>query len=524
MIGLASGMAACEGVPETIQVGGVSTGEQRQDEPGAVDVANGGNGGNNGGNSGGNSGGSSGGDSGGSNGGSDPSDAARQALDSGAAGGSDSGDDATANDGTVGADAADFEPGTPGGDGDGESDGAIGPSWVDPYSKIIYDCPPCALACSDDDPDTLDAALSGGGCLHLPYVPNSASSPGCDSTTPCDGDGCEGRAVACRDNDPCTADACDPATGTCSHVAILGCGGVACALTTDCPADAYCAFGRCAARQPAGGAIGPVFARPAGVLRVVSYNVLNGFAAQKTGFAPERKAQIAAWLAALAPDVVAFEELNDMTADSLQALAAQWGHGHVAIGGNTSYRLGFTSAKPIDSSSFLPAQTSMGELYLQVDGIRYLVVHLNPHSYAKREAEAQAVAMQVQTLASTGHPVVVLGDFNALSAFDLGYYGVENPMPWLQVHSTTSQKQGPLSAVAMQTLLSVGLVDVVAKHRVGTTPTPSFVLFNPPWGARFDYILTTKDLATKSVRGWVANYPHRYGWSDHLPIVADFAP
>lgn len=402
----------------------------------------------------------------------------------------------------------------------------IGPPEVS-WQDACGDAPTllsCLLRCSDDDPATHDDIRPDGTCEHVPFSEGPSASALCNADTPCDGDGCAGQAVECRDGDPCTADHCERATGQCRHIPIPGCDGSTCELHTDCAADQYCYLGLCTEQVAAAAPLGTIRTKKPNLRRVVSYNVLEGLEPKPTWMSPNRLERVTAFLAATQPDVVAFQELNGMTASSLGKLAPGWQHEHVAIAGNTAYRVGLTALRPIKSSAFLPSLSKLGVLHAQVEDVHYVVIHLHPHDPVARLQEAKGVLAYVAALTKDGEKVFLLGDFNALSPVDEGYYAVADLLSWLKQDGATKSLAKPMEFDTIGLFLGAGLVDLVDKHRLGAFPLPTMPTKNAPWGARIDYIMADENLATKARQAWVGDSPVRRGWSDHLPVVIDFLP
>lgn len=383
-------------------------------------------------------------------------------------------------------------------------------------------CVACSMACSDDDACTFDVPNAGGQCLHLGYYPTCAMSQGCGAGTICAGDYCVGRALDCRDGDPCTADACDPATGACANVPIPGCAGAACAADADCPVDAFCTeFGRCAPATAAFQPSGPSYPKPASVRRIITYNLLYGLKSNVSGYSPKRGKQVTAWLAAMQPDVVALQECNAWTPAVLHTLAQSWGHTHAVIRGASSFQIGVTSKRPIEVVAFHEAPFKIGVLHVRIEGTELLVAHLNFGNFGQRMAEAKKLGALVASLRAQGREVLVLGDFNALSPYDMGYYAIETPEPWYAAFAPAAQPAGGPSALEFQQLTGYGLVDVVAALRSSPLVSASHQLPNAPWGLRVDHALATPGLISEMRHAWIADAPQRRAWSDHSPVVLD---
>ena len=89
-----------------------------------------------------------------------------------------------------------------------------------------------------------------------------------------------------------------------------------------------------------------------------------------------------AWVSEQAPDILAIEETNGFTKETLTALANRWGHSHAEICKETGYPVSLTSKYPIEVISRIRKGVSHGGIHAQIKGINILVLHLYPQSYA----------------------------------------------------------------------------------------------------------------------------------------------
>ena len=123
-------------------------------------------------------------------------------------------------------------------------------------------------------------------------------------------------------------------------------------------------------------------------LRVISYNIWNGFEWGKAG---ERKQNAIAWINSQKPDVVALQELNGYTREALLEDAREWGHSYAEIVKTAGYPVGLTSNKPIEVKERILENMHHGALHCTTWDIDFIVVHFSPFSYQKRQEEAQIV-------------------------------------------------------------------------------------------------------------------------------------
>jgi len=268
------------------------------------------------------------------------------------------------------------------------------------------------------------------------------------------------------------------------------------------------------------------------VFRIISYNVLDGFTTH-----PERREEVARWLAEQQADVVALEELNRYTAERLVEEALQWGHKHAVLLKREGYPTGLTSRTPITDVERIVEGYHHGVLHGRTAGIDFLVVHLSPHEFLVRKKESQRIAEWVRRLTSHGHEVIVLGDLNSLSPADRPHYEASGMLAFHRGRPESQESpnlnDGMPDFSVHQNLLDASLVDVVARH---TEPgrgrmscaTPLIRKEGTPdvaWERglrRIDFVMASPDLAARSTSGCVVNDSSMDMLSDHYPVVVEF--
>jgi len=256
--------------------------------------------------------------------------------------------------------------------------------------------------------------------------------------------------------------------------------------------------------------------KPPDTLRVVSYNVLVGFADSSIGrFLPgaQRRQQIAAWLAAQQPDVVALQEMNGFTEASLRRLAAAWRHPHVALLKENGFPVALTSSAPITNVTRRREGLHHGMLHATTHDTDFVVVHFKPNpgiDYKLAEC-GQALACYQEAL-SQGRQAVVLGDFNSIAPADVGRFSREARERYDGWRYLVTDDRP--AEIAMTPLLEAGAVDpfaLVDGALPAELPLP-----------RIDFILASPDLAVGATAArWLCE-PELLQWSDHPPVVVDF--
>ena len=118
-------------------------------------------------------------------------------------------------------------------------------------------------------------------------------------------------------------------------------------------------------------AIKPGFSQSQEQLKVISYNIWNGF---DWGKDDARRAELQQWkVAGQQPDVVALQELCKYTPEKLKEDAKSWGHPYSVLLKTTGYSVGLTSRFPIELKEKILEGLHHGALHCQTNGIDFLV-------------------------------------------------------------------------------------------------------------------------------------------------------
>lgn len=271
--------------------------------------------------------------------------------------------------------------------------------------------------------------------------------------------------------------------------------------------------------------------------KVITYNIWNGF---DFGKDEARRASLQQWMAAQQPNVVALQELCNYTPEKLKEDAASWGHSYSILMKTTGYSVGITSDSPIELVERITEGMHHGALHCKTSGIDFLVVHLNPFSYAKRRIEAGVLSEKVREISKMSTRTIVLGDFNALSPFDADLYKADGYFLERLKKSNDGKGEdgnldhGELEYGVMSAFLALPLYDAVRKHSSGMQQRGSFparalgaVNKETPQQLdsrkeRIDFIMVSSELSQKCVSAQVLNGEATWFLSDHYPVVATF--
>lgn len=250
--------------------------------------------------------------------------------------------------------------------------------------------------------------------------------------------------------------------------------------------------------------------------RVISYNVLVAYGDYRVGnpYLPgaDRKSNILRFLANERPDVVAFQELNGYTPELLLADAKTFGHEHAVMLKANGYPTGLTSRYPIEVVERKLGGMHHGLMRVRTGRIDFVVVHLWPFKGQERLREVTPALAMVARARDERRPVIMLGDFNAVSRIDVPLFNAAAKARYRRLHWEHDERRLPRTDV-LDACAATGLVDVWGEHRgeLATLPLP-----------RIDFILASTELAQRSIDArWIAN-DTVLKYSDHPAVVADF--
>ena len=246
-------------------------------------------------------------------------------------------------------------------------------------------------------------------------------------------------------------------------------------------------------------------------LRVLSYNICRGGAGKEE--------QLAAVIAAVAPDIVVLQEAT--TPAVVEKLAARTGMAQWASSRGES--LGFMSRRKVrhfqwhhprlSRHAFLEIEPGPGEL-------RIFGVHLSALYSAwteqHRVVELRALLANIARHQRGFH--LLAGDFNTLAPGDLlDFRKLPNrlrALVWLS--------GGKIRWRTIQLVLDAGYVD---SYRLGHQGISGFTF--PSWAphVRLDYVFTPAGFSNRVHSCEIVTHPAAPAASDHLPLLAevDFA-
>lgn len=265
-------------------------------------------------------------------------------------------------------------------------------------------------------------------------------------------------------------------------------------------------------------------------LRVLTYNVLYVFDHGKEVEAGS------AWIRGQAPDIVALQELTNISPERLGELAAGWEHEHSALLKTSGFSVGLTSRHPIEVLERIEGDLHHGCLHAQVEGIHLFVVHLSPFRWEVRQMEADLLLPRIEPLRAEGRDVLVLGDFNALSPADRSLLEAQPEL--LAKHRASDAEHAHVENLrddkfdytVMERFLSAGLQDAVLlfveESRASRWTFPTGIRSGdkstaPTGGSRIDFILASPSVSSTVAGAAVVRDGVVNRTSDHYPVVVD---
>lgn len=271
-------------------------------------------------------------------------------------------------------------------------------------------------------------------------------------------------------------------------------------------------------------------------LKVMTYNIWDGLEHK-----PDRRARFVEYIRQENPDILMLDELVELTADSLSALAKDCGYAHSAILKEEWYPVGVISRTPVEVvcrkyntiEEVFGRQTGFwhGIMHVRTGGLDLIITHLSPFDWKFRLREAKQITSYIDSLGLKDY--LVAGDLNSFSPYDADR--MTSLTKWRRNAAKGDAKrpqwsnlneEGMFDLTTQTHFLSHGLTDPMplfmpkAAERV-THPT---MYSRPKIGTReelaeiqtrIDYILLSPSLMQRCVGAQVVPVE---GVSDHYPV------
>ena len=266
-------------------------------------------------------------------------------------------------------------------------------------------------------------------------------------------------------------------------------------------------------------------------MKLISYNVLYGF---NHGKAVKMGSQ---WLKEQNADMIALQEVKGFDTQSFSKLAKTWGHDFSYFyKRQPGLPLAFSSKQPISEVAELDEGVKRGFLLLKSGGVYFVVVHMTSQRLSARQTETAYISSTIKRLLKDKKPLVVLGDFNAMSSLDQGHL-LKQKVLLKQMRENPKKRQNlnnnEFDTSILKVFYELGLRDTCYEKLQGSVSLegsfPSMLLekistkdIQKKAFQRIDFILTSSDLAERAKRADIPKDGILDKISDHYPVIAEF--
>ncbi|WP_316820771.1 endonuclease/exonuclease/phosphatase family protein [Pedobacter gandavensis] len=254
-------------------------------------------------------------------------------------------------------------------------------------------------------------------------------------------------------------------------------------------------------------------------LKIISYNVYNYFESEV-----ERKARFISWAKGQQADVIAYQELVNITAQELQTLGLAIDHPYTALVKEKGYAVGISSKYPITDVKKVIEGMHHGFMAAKIKDLNFVVVHLSPFSHEKRREEIATITDSLDRWSLT-KKVMIMGDFNSLAATDsMAYNRHDRLRPMLASDSSSkisNTNNGMLDYTIPAYLMQKGFLDTWTLKVKGFNFSYPTQVFGPVPDAskeRIDYIFVSPDLQKNAIKPIIVKDAVTDQLSDHYPL------
>ncbi|WP_316747659.1 endonuclease/exonuclease/phosphatase family protein [Pedobacter gandavensis] len=254
-------------------------------------------------------------------------------------------------------------------------------------------------------------------------------------------------------------------------------------------------------------------------LKIISYNVYNYFESEA-----DRKARFVEWAKVQQADVIAYQELVNITTAELQGLGAAIGHPYTALAKEKGYAVGISSKYPITDVKRVIEGMHHGFMAAKIKDFNFVVVHLSPFRHEKRREEVATITDSLERW-SISKKTLILGDMNSLAATDSMSYNRHGRLtPMLSSDSTSklsNTSNGQLDYEVPAYLIQKGFVDTWSMKVKGFNFSYPSLVFGPVPDSskeRIDYIFVSSDLQKSATKPIMVKDAVTDQLSDHYPL------
>ncbi len=248
-------------------------------------------------------------------------------------------------------------------------------------------------------------------------------------------------------------------------------------------------------------------------LRLISYNILEGMKEDKEA----NFDNFVAWVKEKNPDMMALEECNYFTEESLAALSTRWGHPYAVICKETGYPVALTSKYPIELRNRLLDNVPLwhGAIHTRIKDINVVVLHLYPFGDDRYDIPSgdKYRTNEIKCILDSTirrYPIeplwVMCGDFNSYSSKDKDVMGDDE---YYETHTTVLQS---------------GYFDVLRDRHNQFFPTIPTEKHRSSGSVdrRLDYIYVSQPVMREMIYSGVIYDDFTDKYSDHYPVMIEF--
>ncbi|BDH47399.1 hypothetical protein TUM12370_34430 [Salmonella enterica subsp. enterica serovar Choleraesuis] len=264
-------------------------------------------------------------------------------------------------------------------------------------------------------------------------------------------------------------------------------------------------------------------------LKIISYNAYWGMKSDNTA----GKQKFIEWAKKQDADIIAWQEMNHFTRDSLETFARGYGHPYAVLLKESAdpkddefFPVAITSKYPIINVHKVLDNLWHGALYADIGRYHFIVTHLNPFWTDKRVAEINLLLDSMKYSSDPQGKWVLMGDLNSFSPLDKPGYNEAVMVKDLQekerkrpiLHNLVN---GKMDYTVQSNILARGYIDVLKLKYpntfVATAPTKIFY-DQAKTPLRYDFIYVSPALKDDVTEVKVLKDSFTDQYSDHYPV------
>ncbi len=262
-------------------------------------------------------------------------------------------------------------------------------------------------------------------------------------------------------------------------------------------------------------------------LKIISYNVYNGMKFD-TSIGKQKYIE---WAKKQDADIIAWQEMNLFTQETLEGFAHSFGHKYAVLlkepkvpGDMNSFPTALTSKYPIVNVKKVVDNLWHGALFADVGNYHFVVTHMNPFRTSQRINEINLILDSIKYSSDPNGKWIIAGDLNSFSPLD--HYNEDEMINDLKEKEAKRPElhnlvNGKLDYTVQNNILSRNFIDVL-KHKypdtfIATAPT-KVVYDQAKTPLRYDYIYVTPVMKKDIIDVKVLKDEFTDNYSDHYPV------